>query len=243
MLDDGALRVRATAADGSTLDGRVTVFPAGEENVVAEGVVDAPLTLPAGRYDLLVETNAGERLWAWDVLVQAGEETEVVVDREQARLWARALSGSRDLPAWGILYSSDMGDVLAEGFLPARWIVPPGEYVLEVTGYDVLGSTTESDVFGLEAGDTYTLTVPVDVALLTVSPGDADNVVVSVFPAGDHETLLAEVEGGLPHFRLPPGEYDIHVADARDITRERWLEGITLTAGESRWVNIHFAEE
>ncbi len=240
-LDDGTVRVADTAADGSILSGTIQVFARETNTVVAEGYVGTPLTVPAGEYDILIQTDEGESLWAWNISVRAEEETEVVVERPQARLWARATdTGGRDLPAWGTLMTLD-GAAVREGRLPGRWIVPPGEYRLEITGYDALGTTTESPAISLAPGDVYTLTITADVAALLLSPADADRVQVAIFPAGDHDTMLGEVEGGLPYLRLPPGTYDVRVRDASNLSRERWFEDITLTPGETR--QIHFSFE
>lgn len=237
-LDDGTLRVADTATDGTHLSGRVRVFVRATKQRITEGIVGATLTVPAGEYDVLVETDGGEELWAWNVSVRARENTDVVLERPQARLWARTVDpAGRNLPARGTLLTVE-GVKVQEGRLPARWIVPPGEYRLQVSGYDVTNAVTESDVLGLGPGDLYTLTQPIDVAALIVSPANADRVLVSVYAAGDRNTLLGETTGGLPFLRLPPGTYDIRVRDADAPTRESWLEGIFLAKGKTRQVHI-----
>ncbi len=239
-LGEGTVRVAPTATDGAPLTGTVQVVVGGTEHVVAEGNVDVPISVPAGEYDIRVETEAGDVLWAWGISVRAGEEREVVMERPQARLWARALDpGDRILPAWGTLFTGE-GATVREGRLPARWIVPPGEYTLEVSSYDALESVKESAPFSLDAGDAYTVVVPVEVARLTIAPANADRVGVAIFSAEDTETVLAEGEGGMPSLRLPPGTYTIRVWDTSHPQREVWLEDIVLTSGEAREIRVHF---
>ncbi len=237
-LGNGTLRVARTATDGHTLTGRVRVFARETEHLIAEADVDVPISLPAGEYDARIETDEGETLWVWRISIRAGEEQAMTVQRPQARLWARVVDPmGQTLSAWGGLSTLE-GNTIREGRLPTRWIVPPGRYTLEVTGYDVLGSTRRSDVFDLTAGDAFTLSLPVDVATLTIAPANADRVRVTVFSPDDEMNPMGEVIGALPSLRLPPGTYNIRVQEMDELAREAWVEGVILTSGETREVHV-----
>ena len=132
----------------------------------------------------------------------------------------------------------DTGDPLQEGYAPARWIVPPGRYRITVTEVNPFGTTISGDTFTLSPGEALTHTLQATLGTLVVEAMNADRVTLYVFSTEDTPRFLGQFTAGLPQVYLPPGVYNVRVEDARNTTRQVWLEGVQVTAETPQVIRV-----
>ncbi len=241
-VDTGTLRILDTASDGAPVRGWVHVYPSRRSSpVLFEGPVPTQFTLPTGTYDVHVIEENGRHLWAWDVVIQPQQHVDVTLLRPQARVWIQAST------PWGeprvahtVLYREPEHTPVLNVHTPWRAILPPGTYQAELNEYSPVVHTTLSEPFTVQEGDTYTLTVSLPLASLTLRPDNVDELDVHIYSQADQTTPLGHVRSGLPRLLLPAGNYAFHLQDVDNPERHVWIREIHVNAGERQEITVHF---
>lgn len=245
-------------------DGREIISPSGTDGWLGRSSADNPrgFSLPAGRYDVLVQADGIARAARWirDLQIEDGQVVERIVDFTPGELTVAATGNGELLEQASVtLLDARDASVVIAAASPESWMghggrphprtyeLLPGIYDLRVVPDQVLGASSWIRGITIEPGQA--IEQRVDFAIGTLKVEVAGNGVLMergavhlIEPKEDVAIIRRDsTEGWMgqssrPHPRsylLPVGVYDLWL-QAPEIQRaSMWFRGVEITAGET----------